>query len=389
MRPGHPFSLFMTIVAMLLVGATPAGAAVNRQVNFQGKITTPAGIAVSDGVYNIEFKLHDHATNAGGGQGSCVGSCLWMETRTGANRVQVTRGMFSVQLGDVTSLAAFDFDRDPIHLSLRIGGTGVSPSWDTEMTPRNRMGAAPQAIVSDIARDITCADCVTASDLATDAVTTAEILDGTVGVNDLASSSVNSAKIVDGSIVDADVGNVGWSKLTGVPARALSQTQSVTNVSSITFAGLDGATAKGFVVDYAGRYFAAGVDRWMTVHLNGVANMGSRSTVVRAYHADNSNFQDMVEGPRDQGPTIGGTNWNTDCTITGAARIGGVGGGGERVVDATYGSYCPASGLGVSTMNAKTAGYTFLQGGTDITSIHVRFNGGTFTGTMSVRPIAG
>ena len=124
----------------------PADAAINKQVNFQGRLTDANGNVVADGDYNMEFKLHNNASSSGGGQGTCSGSCLWMETRT-TTKVTVSRGLFSIQLGEVASLASFNFNQDPLYLSVRVGGIG-SPSWDSEMTPRHRLGSSPQAIYS-------------------------------------------------------------------------------------------------------------------------------------------------------------------------------------------------------------------------------------------------
>jgi hypothetical protein len=134
----------LVVLAAILGTATPASAAINKSINFQGRLTDASGTAVPDGTYNMEFKLHNHATNGGGAQGACSGSCLWMETRTGASKVQVTRGLFSVQLGDVASLAAFNFNQDPIYLSVQVGGS-AGPTWDGEMGTRHRLGAAPTA----------------------------------------------------------------------------------------------------------------------------------------------------------------------------------------------------------------------------------------------------
>lgn len=248
----------MVAVALLVALILPAGAsaAINPRINFQGRLADTAGIGVPDGTYNVEFKLHNDAALTGGAQGACTGSCLWMETRTGAARVTVTRGLFSVQLGEVASLAAFNFDQDPLYLSVRVGGTAAVPAWDGEMTPRHRLGAAPQAIHADnaaklggqapsyysnagnltgtvadarlsanvalrdvnnnfsvgqtvtgtvAATDLTCADCLNAADVALGAIGTSEIADGTVSLVDLAANSVDSSKIVDGSVTAADL----------------------------------------------------------------------------------------------------------------------------------------------------------------------------------------
>lgn len=223
---------FVILAAMLIVlwSADVANAAINRQVNFQGRLTN-AGVTVPDGTYNMELKIHNDATAPGDAQGLCTGSCLWVETRTGAARVTVTRGLFAVQLGEVASLAAVNFDQSSLYVSVRVGGTALTPSWDTEMTPRQRLGAAPQAIQASVAGDVSCTDCVTASDLAVDSVTASElapdavtsvdILNGTVGIADLAFDPATQVELdalgVAGTINTA-TNPVAWTKLKGVPS---------------------------------------------------------------------------------------------------------------------------------------------------------------------------
>jgi hypothetical protein len=116
-----------------------AEAAINKQINYQGKLTTSAGVAVPDGTYNMEFKIYTGATG---------GSTLWTETNTGSNRVQVTGGLFSIMLGSTTPLDGVDFNQT-LYLGVNIGGTAVTPVWDGEMSPRKILGAVPAAFVSD------------------------------------------------------------------------------------------------------------------------------------------------------------------------------------------------------------------------------------------------
>ncbi|HAE36356.1 TPA: hypothetical protein DCX66_00960, partial [Candidatus Nomurabacteria bacterium] len=115
-------------------------AAFNKEINYQGKLTTGAGVAVANGTYNMEFKLYTASSG---------GTTLWTETRTGANKVQVTNGLFSVMLGEVSTLSGVDFNQTSIYLGVNIGGTDVTPTWDGEMTPRKKLGTVPASLVSD------------------------------------------------------------------------------------------------------------------------------------------------------------------------------------------------------------------------------------------------
>ncbi|KKQ01470.1 MAG: hypothetical protein US12_C0045G0007, partial [Parcubacteria group bacterium GW2011_GWA2_36_24] len=113
-------------------------AAINKQINYQGKLATSAGVAVADGAYNMEFALYTVAS---------AGTAIWTETRIDANKVQVTSGLFSVLLGEVTALTGVNFNQT-LYLGVNIGGVGT-PGWDGEMTPRKKLGAVPAAIVSE------------------------------------------------------------------------------------------------------------------------------------------------------------------------------------------------------------------------------------------------
>ena len=118
-----------------IVSAAPA---FTRQINYQGKLTNSSNVAVADGNYNMEFKLYAASTG---------GTAIWTETRTSSDRVSVTSGLFSAMLGSVTSLSGVDFNQT-LYLSINIGGTGDSASWDGEMTPRKTLGAVPAAFMS-------------------------------------------------------------------------------------------------------------------------------------------------------------------------------------------------------------------------------------------------
>lgn len=117
----------------------------NQSVNFQGRLTDASGNVVPDGTYNVEFKLWTAAT---------AGTNVWTETRLVSNTqgVTVSRGLFSVQLGSVASLAGFDWNRD-LYLGVNIGDTvnTATPTYDGEMTPRHRLGQAPTAAFAGLA----------------------------------------------------------------------------------------------------------------------------------------------------------------------------------------------------------------------------------------------
>jgi hypothetical protein len=142
------FLVALTGVFLYTRAGTPVRveAATSSNLNFQARILSAAGALVPDGNYHIEFKLHDHASNTGGSQGACSGSCLWRETRSTGNLVTVRNGYLSVNLGSVTAFPAINWDQD-LWLSMNIGGTS-GPTWDGEMSPRIKLTAVPYAFKS-------------------------------------------------------------------------------------------------------------------------------------------------------------------------------------------------------------------------------------------------
>ncbi len=99
-------------------------------INYQGKLTTNAGVAVPNGTYEMEFSLYTVAS---------TGSPIWTETLDGTNEVTVTNGLFSVMLGSTTSFASAGVDfTQTLYL-------GVSIEADAEMSPRKILGTVPAA----------------------------------------------------------------------------------------------------------------------------------------------------------------------------------------------------------------------------------------------------
>jgi hypothetical protein len=108
-----------------------ASAAINPQINFQGKLTNTDGTNVADSTYSVVFSLY----SVGSG-----GSAVWTETQ---GSVATTSGVFRVALGSVTTLpGSVDFNSASIYLGIKVGA-------DAEMTPRIQFTAAPYAFNSD------------------------------------------------------------------------------------------------------------------------------------------------------------------------------------------------------------------------------------------------
>ncbi|MBI2097622.1 MAG: hypothetical protein HYT46_01665 [Candidatus Vogelbacteria bacterium] len=122
------FSVFVFVLSFAFLPAgRQASAAINPQINYQGKLTNASSVAVADGSYSIVFSLYTAASG---------GTAIWTETQS----VTVTSGLFSVMLGTTTSLANVNFNQT-LYL-------GVNVAADGEMTPRKIIGAVPAAFLA-------------------------------------------------------------------------------------------------------------------------------------------------------------------------------------------------------------------------------------------------
>ncbi|MDP3722930.1 MAG: LamG-like jellyroll fold domain-containing protein [Candidatus Omnitrophota bacterium] len=109
-------------------------AQVPRLIRYQGTVVDANNIPL-EGSYTLTFRVYDVATG---------GAALWTETQT---PVPVSRGVFSILLGQVTPLN-LPFDKDS-WLSTQVG-------TDTEMSPRQRLTSVPyayRAVVADQTQD--------------------------------------------------------------------------------------------------------------------------------------------------------------------------------------------------------------------------------------------
>jgi hypothetical protein len=113
--------------AVLFLVYPKASAAINPQINFQGKLTNPDGTNVTNGTYSIMFSIY--SASSGGG-------VIWTETQSS---VATTDGVFQASLGSVTALpGSVNFASNSLYLGVKVGS-------DSEMTPRIKFTAAPYA----------------------------------------------------------------------------------------------------------------------------------------------------------------------------------------------------------------------------------------------------
>jgi len=122
-------------------------AATSNVINFQARLENTAGAIVPDGNYNLEFKLYnvDHD-----------GSALWTEDylNSAGHGVEVSNGYVTVNLGSITAFPSnINWDQQ-LWLTMNVGGTGGSASWDGEMNPRLQLTALPYAFQAKSAQQL-------------------------------------------------------------------------------------------------------------------------------------------------------------------------------------------------------------------------------------------
>lgn len=112
-------------------------------MNFQGRLADSSGAAVADGLYNIRFRIYN--VDSGG-------TALWTEVRETSNRVQVTNGLFSTQLGEVNPLTSNIFNATNLYFEITMAtpatancDTASCASWESPMTPRNKLATSAYA----------------------------------------------------------------------------------------------------------------------------------------------------------------------------------------------------------------------------------------------------
>src|SRR3989344_6069375 len=129
--------VFELLLPFSLTPQAQAASAFTKQINYQGKLTDSSGVVVANGNYHMMFRLYTAVSG---------GSAIWTEDRSAdlGNRATVRNGLFSVLLGSSTALTSVDFNQT-LYLGVEVGGSGASPSWDGEMSPRKRLGVVPAA----------------------------------------------------------------------------------------------------------------------------------------------------------------------------------------------------------------------------------------------------
>jgi hypothetical protein len=149
-----------------------------QMLSYQGRLTDTLGVPVSDGNYQLTFRLYTQPTG---------GSAVWTEAQT----ILVKNGLFAALLGALTPITSLP-EAGACYLSLQVA---ASP----ELSPRQRIVSAAYSYLAERSAN---------TDLLQGKDTTA--LDARY-VNEGQASSVTSNMLVDGTIAAVDLGQMGAS----------------------------------------------------------------------------------------------------------------------------------------------------------------------------------
>lgn len=125
--------LGLSLLLTSLLPLRPAFAQVPQLIRYQGQAVDSQGVPL-EGPYTLTFRLYDAAT---------AGTLLWQEPQ---NNVTLSKGHFSVLLGQVTPLTAMDWSKS-CWLSIQVGA-------QPELSPRQQLTSVPLAIRAQTAEQV-------------------------------------------------------------------------------------------------------------------------------------------------------------------------------------------------------------------------------------------
>ncbi|MCF7794694.1 MAG: hypothetical protein K9N39_11930 [Candidatus Cloacimonetes bacterium] len=215
--------LFFLVICFVIWGLI--GATVPQTINFQGAIQDENGQPVNDTQF-MEFRIYDVPTG---------GSSLWSEQHMS---VQISDGIFSVELGGTTPFPADLFDNAEMYVTFVFGGE--------EMSPRQQLRSVPYSLQSSAIDGVDLAGLVQQSDTGDVTVAGTVTADSFVGDGSGLTGVAavpDSDWTIDGDNIYRMNGNVGIG--TDFPAFKLSVTGDIFSDSKI-MAGFGSTTEPSF-----------------------------------------------------------------------------------------------------------------------------------------------
>jgi hypothetical protein len=161
----------VALALCLLLASTAFSAGVPHLMNIQGILTDEAGTPVLDDIHMVDFSIYDVESG---------GAALWTESRA----VATNGGLFNMVLGEVNPIPASLFSGADRWLGMALTGS-------TEMTPRQRLTAAPY-----VYRALNADSAGFAFAIANNSVTSGKIANGSILFADLGQNGAASGQVI-------------------------------------------------------------------------------------------------------------------------------------------------------------------------------------------------
>ena len=160
----------------LILAAPIARADIPETINYQGRLLDSEGDPVEDNTYTITFSIYTGLTG---------GTAEWT---SGGQAIAVENGLFSYTLNLGPTYSHLFTDYPNLYLGIK-----VDPDV-TEIDPRTKLTSSPYAYHAQVSDGVV-----------PDAITSDEILNGSIASNDLAPNIVMTQHIVDGQVRNGDL----------------------------------------------------------------------------------------------------------------------------------------------------------------------------------------
>ena len=228
--------------AVLLACCAIAAAAVPQLINYQGRVAVRSTNTNFNGTGNFKFALINGASGAT--LWSNNGSSVAGSEPTAAVSLDVSNGLYSVQLGDATlaNMSAIPpsvFSNPDVRL--RVWFSETSSNFQ-RLDPDQRVTSVGYAMQAETVKD----GAITRSKIAEAAVGSAQIAGGAVGAAQIADGSVRSAELAAGAVTHDKIASTPYlsvDEIGQLHVKALSVDELGGQLSTFTLEGVNGTTS--------------------------------------------------------------------------------------------------------------------------------------------------